>query len=88
MRRAGCHGPRRGTAVIGAYDYPTAAANLAVLLKTFRLPACATANGCLRKVNQSGGSSVPEADAGWSAETNLDLDMVSAACASCKILLV
>jgi subtilase family serine protease len=81
-------GSGRTVAVIGAYDNPTAAANLAVYRKTFGLPPCTTANGCLRKVNQSGGSSMPEADAGWSAESNLDLDMVSAACASCKILLV
>jgi subtilase family serine protease len=81
-------GRGRTVAVISAYDNPTAAANLAVYRTTFGLPACTTANGCFRKVNQSGGSSMPVGDAGWSAESNLDLDMVSAACASCKILLV
>jgi subtilase family serine protease len=75
-------------AVVDAYDDPTAEADLAVYRSTFGLPACTTANGCFRKVNQSGGSALPRKDAGWAAEISLDLDMVSATCPSCKILLV
>ena len=53
-----------------------------------RLAACTTANGCFKKVNQTGGNSYPAAEAGWSVEISLDLDMVSAACPNCHLLLV
>src|SRR5204863_3272722 len=49
---------------------------------------CTTANGCFRKVNQTGGTSYPRANGGWAQEISLDLDMASAICPGCKILLV
>jgi subtilase family serine protease len=76
-------------AVVDAFDDPTAAADLAVYRQTYGLPACTTANGCFSKVNQAGvAGSYPPADGGWAAEISLDLDMVSAACPQCHILLV
>jgi hypothetical protein len=75
-------------AIVDAYGYPAAEADLGTYRSTFGLPACTTANGCFRKVNQSGGTAYPRADTGWSQETALDLDMVSAMCPNCKILLV
>jgi len=76
-------------ALIDANDDPTAEADLAVYRAQFGLPPCTTANGCFQKVNENGQASpLPAADAGWSGEISLDLDMVSAACPSCKILLV
>ena len=40
-------------------------------------------------MNQNGAASpLPKADAGWSGEIALDLDMASAICPGCKILLV
>jgi subtilase family serine protease len=39
-------------------------------------------------VSQTGTSTYPRKDGGWAQEISLDLDMVSAACPSCKILLV
>ena len=54
----------------------------------YGLPACTTANGCFKKVNQTGGTTLPTADSGWAEEESLDLDMVSAVCPSCHILLV
>jgi uncharacterized membrane protein YqgA involved in biofilm formation len=75
--------------VVDAYDLPTAEADLAVYRTQFGLPACTTANGCFRKVNQNGlPSPLPAANAGWGAEIALDMDMVSAICPNCKILLV
>ena len=41
-----------------------------------------------KKVNQSGGTSYPPASAGWSEEISVDLDMVSAICPDCNIVLV
>ena len=40
------------------------------------------------QVNQSGGTSLPGNNTSWSEEISLDLDMVSATCPSCHILLV
>ena len=58
------------------------------LPRAVRLPACTTANGCFRKVNQNGGTPLPRANGGWAQEISLDLDMASAMCPNCKILLV
>src|SRR5436190_1822538 len=66
----------------------TAEADLKVYRKTFGLKPCTTANGCFRKVNQSGGSTPPGTDVGWAEEISLDLDMASAICPNCKLLLV
>jgi|GEM_PF-659626 len=76
-------------AIVDAQDDPSAEADLATYRSTFGLPPCTTANGCFKKVNQNGvQGSYPTADQGWAGEIALDLDMVSAACPSCKILLV
>jgi subtilase family serine protease len=75
-------------AIVDAYDDPNAESDLAVYRAQFGLPACTTANGCFRKVNQNGGTTYPAANVGWAEEISLDLDMASAICPSCKILLV
>jgi hypothetical protein len=76
-------------AIVDAQDDPSAEADLAVYRSQYGLPACTTANGCFKKVNQTGQqSNYPQADSGWAGEIMLDLDMVSAACPSCKIILV
>jgi hypothetical protein len=75
-------------AVVEAGDDPRAEADLAVYRATFGLPACTTANGCFRKVNQRGDASPLPADAGWGMEAALDLDAASAICPSCHLLLV
>jgi subtilase family serine protease len=76
-------------AIVDAFDDPTAETDLAVYRQAYGLPACTTANGCFSKVNQVGTpGSYPPADGGWATEISLDLDMVSAACPRCHILLV
>ena len=75
-------------AIVDAYNDPTAEADLAHYRTQYGLPACTTANGCFRKVSQTGTSTYPKTDAGWATEISLDLDMVSAACPDCHILLV
>ena len=80
-----------GTPTIGivdAFDDPNIEADLAVYSSTYGLPSCTTANGCFRKVNQSGGTSYPTADAGWALEIALDVETAHAICPNCKILLV
>jgi hypothetical protein len=76
-------------AIVDAYGYAGAEADLAVYRAQFGLSACTTANGCFKKVNQSGSaSSYPRDNTGWDQEQALDLDMASAMCPTCKILLV
>ncbi|WP_344161645.1 putative Ig domain-containing protein [Streptomyces polychromogenes] len=75
-------------AIIDAYDDPNAEADLATYRAQYGLPACTTANGCFKKVDQNGGTNYPTADSGWAGEISLDVDMVSAVCPSCHILLV
>ncbi|MEV0400162.1 S8 family serine peptidase [Actinoallomurus sp. NPDC050550] len=75
-------------AIIDTYDDPNAESDLAVYRSQYGLPPCTTANGCFRKVDENGGNSLPAPDAGWAAEESLDLDMASAICPSCRILLV
>ncbi|HEU0127804.1 MAG TPA: hypothetical protein VFQ48_04250, partial [Pseudonocardiaceae bacterium] len=63
--------------------------DLGVYRSQYGLSPCTTANGCFRKVSQTGSTtSLPKTNAGWATEISLDLDMVSAACPDCKILLV
>jgi hypothetical protein len=76
-------------ALVDAYDDPTAEADLQVYRKQYGLPVCDTANGCFTKVNQEGKQgSYPAGDSGWGEEESLDVDMVSAICPLCHILLV
>ncbi len=79
----------RTVAVVVAYDAPTLEADLGTYRAKFGLPACTTANGCFKKVNQTGAASpLPAVDTGWAQEASLDVDMVSAACPGCRILVV
>jgi subtilase family serine protease len=75
-------------AIVDAYNDPNAESDLGVYRSRFGIAACTTANGCFRKVNQNGGTSYPRNNGGWSQEISLDLDMVSAVCPNCHILLV
>src|SRR5712671_7504064 len=75
-------------AIVDAFDDPNAESDLAHYRSTFGLPPCTTANGCFRKVDQNGGTKFPRSNSGWAQEISLDLDMASAICPNCKILLV
>jgi len=85
---SGSNGAGQTVAIVDAYDAVNAEADLATYRSHFGLPACTTANGCFRKVNEHGGATPPAADAGWAQEISLDVDMVSALCPKCHILLV
>ena len=85
---AGSTSGGRTVAIVDAYNDPTAEADLATYRATYGLAACTTANGCFRKIDQRGGTSYPAKNGGWAQEISLDLDMVSATCPDCHILLV
>jgi subtilase family serine protease len=76
-------------AIVDAYGYTNAESDLAVYRAQYGLPPCTTANGCFRKVNQNGlEGNYPRVDVGWAQESALDLDMASAMCPGCKLILV
>jgi hypothetical protein len=76
-------------AVIVAFDYPSAEADLNHYRAQFGLPACTSASGCFTKLNQRGEvGNYPRQDYGWGVEASLDLQMISAACPACHIVLV
>jgi hypothetical protein len=83
---SGGHG--KTVAVIDAFDVPNAEADLAQYRSTFGLPPCTTASGCFRKVSENGDDNLPSFSKDWVGETTLDIEMVSAACPDCSILLV
>ncbi|OLZ71349.1 peptidase S8 [Streptomyces sp. IMTB 2501] len=86
---ASSNGSGETIAIVDAYDDPNAAADLAKYRSYYGLSACTTSNGCFTKVSQTGSStSLPSADSGWAEEESLDLDMASATCPNCNILLV
>jgi subtilase family serine protease len=81
-------GAGQTVAIVDAYNDPSAESDLGVYRSQFGLNACTTANGCFKKVDQNGGTSYPRSSGSWSEEISLDLDMVSAICPNCHILLV
>ncbi len=81
-------GSGQTVAIVDAFDDPNAESDLGVYRSNNGLSACTTANGCFRKVDQNGGTQYPAGNVGWAQEISLDVDMVSAICPNCHILLV
>jgi subtilase family serine protease len=76
-------------AVVDAFDDPNAASDLAAYRSAWGLPPCGS--GCFEKVNEEGQTSPlpqPDGNSGWDVEESLDIDMVSAICPNCHIILV
>ncbi|HEV2982022.1 MAG TPA: S53 family peptidase [Solirubrobacteraceae bacterium] len=82
------NGAGQTIAVVDAFDDPNAESDLAAYRAEYGLAPCIASTGCFRKVDQRGGIAYPEANASWAGEISLDLDMVSAICPNCHILLV
>jgi len=81
-------GAGKTIAIVDAYDDPTAEKDLGVFDSQFGLPACTTANGCFKKVSQSGTTKYPPANGGWALEISLDVEWAHAIAPGAKILLV
>lgn len=75
-------------AIVDAYGYPALERDLATYRSYWGLPACTSASGCLKVVDQNGGTSYPRMDVGWAGEQALDVDAVSAVCPDCRIVVV
>lgn len=74
--------------IVDAYDHPNIENDLKIYSTQFGLPLCTKANGCFKKVNQTGGTSYPSKNSGWALEIALDVEIAHALCPNCKILLV
>ena len=78
----------RTVAIVDAYGYPNLERDLGIYRSQFGLPPCTIANGCLRIIDQDGGTALPRFNAGWAGEQALDVDAVSAAAPDAKIVVV
>ena len=77
------NGKGQTVAIVDAYVDPSAAKDLAVYRSQYGLSSCTASGGCF--ATKAFGSS---ANAGWAQEESLDVDMVSAICPNCHIILV
>ncbi|HUC24655.1 MAG TPA: ricin-type beta-trefoil lectin domain protein [Streptosporangiaceae bacterium] len=85
----GLLGQGQTVAIVGAGAYPTAASDLATYRSQYGIPPCTVADGCLKIEDENGGDSLPTQSVGnWSDEYAMDLDIVSAICENCHILLI
>ena len=71
----------------GNSDYPQAESDLGVYRAQYGLPACTAANGCFLRVDEHGGTGYPPAGTN-EVEQALDMEMVSASCPACRIMLI
>jgi subtilase family serine protease len=83
-------GSGQTVALVDAYDDPNIVSDVATYRSAWGLPACGA--GCFSVVNQNGAASPlpPTEPSGqdWDLEESLDVDMVSAICPLCHIILV
>jgi len=82
-------GSGQTVAVVTAYNDPDAASDLAAYRSEYGLAPCTVADGCFKQVSESGSTtSLPGTAAGWTAPVAESIDMISAICPNCHILLV
>jgi subtilase family serine protease len=82
-------GSGQTVAAVDAYNDPDITSDLATYRSAWGLPACGS--GCFSVVNENGAASPLPSNAGtngWDVEESLDVDMISAACPNCHIILV
>jgi subtilase family serine protease len=77
------NGSGETVAIVDAYHDPNAASNLATYRKQYGLSACTVSSGCFAQKSYT-----KTTNRGWGLEESLDIEMVSAICPNCKILLV
>jgi subtilase family serine protease len=75
-------------AIVDAFHYAGAEADLNAFSAAFGLPPCTSASGCFQQVSQTGGPPVAGFNQGWAVETNLDLQWAHAMAPNARILLV
>jgi Ricin-type beta-trefoil lectin domain len=82
-------GSGQTVAVVTAYNDPDAASDLAAYRTEYGLTACTVADECFKQVSETGSTtSLPGTAAGWTAPAAESIEMISAICPNCQILLV
>jgi len=82
-------GKNQTVAIVDAFDDPAAESDLFMYRNEFGLPVCSTLNGCFSKLNQAGKPRFyPPPNSNWAIEISIDLDMISATCPNCNIMLI
>jgi hypothetical protein len=92
-------GSTQTVAIVDAYDDPNIEADLKTYRSHYSLSECTKANGCFKKINQKGEEGSYPTDKyphipftskveDWGLEMSLDVEMVSAICPECHIVLV
>ena len=83
--------------IVDAFNDPNAFSDVNTYRAQFGEPALASCapsavksstTPCFAKSDQNGGTSFPRTNSGWAQEESLDIDMASALCPKCNILLV
>jgi subtilase family serine protease len=93
---SGSAGKSATIAIVDAGAYPTIESDLGVYRRQYGLPACKKSTGCLTVRSYTGGPERKPATGEFNreveeevgVETALDMDMASAACPKCKLLLL
>jgi MYXO-CTERM domain-containing protein len=94
--------PGSGGAIVAtvlAYDNNTALSDVQAYRTNYNLPPISACSGtlpmpwqsppCLAVINQNGATSpLPSVDPGWASESSLDIEMISATCPDCSIVVV
>jgi len=75
-------------ALVEGFGYKQAEKDLAEYRSRYGLPPCTSKNGCFTAVSGQGNSPHYSRANGWETEEALDLDMASAACPECHLLLM
>lgn len=96
LAATGSDGVGQTVAIVDASSNPKLVSDLTYYRHYFNLPACPagtvspSASGCaLQIVNQSGAASpLPSSSTSWGLEEAIDVEMVSAICPNCQILVV
>lgn len=76
-------GGTQTVAIVDAYDDPNVTSDLNAYRTRYGLPACSASSGCFTKQQFTSQTNI-----GWAGEESVDVDMVSAICPNCRILLV
>jgi hypothetical protein len=82
-------GSGQTVAVVTAYNPEDAASDLAAYRSEYGLAPCTVADKCLELVSQTGSTTdLPSVGAGWDSPVAESVDMISAICPNCHILVV
>lgn len=81
-------GAGQTVAIVDAFDDATVQSDLNTYRSYYGLPACTGTGKCFQKLNQNGKPGPYPTRQDWAVEISLDVDMVSAICPKCHIILL